>query len=139
MSKYEKMWEPIYRNFEERYPYLAEKVVGWYPSGQNEITFTLEDGSKMRFDWMYQRIGGLYSPHFDEANPDENDWRIDFSSKLFNKMRKMGISRERLSELTSISQPALSKYLNGKATPSGYNLRKISKALKCSITELTDF
>ena len=46
------------------------------------------------------------------------------------------MNRDLLSYKTGISTVTLSKYMNGKTTPSTYNIQKIAQALRCSVTEL---
>jgi hypothetical protein len=67
---------------------------------------------------------------------DEQSWRDIFSHKLSEKMRIRGMNREILSYETGISVVSIGKYLNGKSTPSTYNMELIATALSCTIREL---
>lgn len=150
MNKYLEIWEPVLRNFEENYEAMClsnkrdvtATVVDWYPSGYSEITITMSDGMM----YVYNLIGSSITPirnkrgiegHCDEISRDEGAWRKNFSKRLVIKMKKRGVNQERLSNLTGISTVTLSKYMNGLASPSGYNLERLSRALGCSINELT--
>lgn len=150
MNKYLQIWEPVLRNFEENYEAMClsnkrgvtETIVDWYPSGYSELTITMSDGMM----YVYNLIGssitpirnkdGVEDPH-DEISRDEGAWRKNFSKRLVIKMKKKGISQDRLSSLSGISTVTLSKYMNGLASPSGYNLERLSRALGCSVSELT--
>ena len=63
----------------------------------------------------------------------EQQCREEFSIRLKRLMYRQGVTQKELSEETGISEMTISNYMNGKRTPSFYNVDKISKALKCSI------
>ena len=144
MDEYLRIWEPVLRNFKEHYEArcLAREqecyeIVDWYPSGHLEITVKLSNGDKLCYEFIGNRIWSLLS---DDRNNiiDEESWRHIFSTRLKNRMRLCGVTQDRLSMLTGISRVTLSKYMNGAASPSGYNLNRICQALECSMSELTD-
>lgn len=150
MDKYLKIWEPVLRNFEEHYEAMCienhraviEKVIDWYPSGYCEITVTMSDGMMYVFNLIGSCITPVQNQHgdddrYDEIARNEGAWRKNFSKRLLVKMRRKGISQEHLSELSGISTVTISKYVNGLASPSGYNLERLSRALQCSVSELT--
>lgn len=137
LEKINKIWEPIIEDFVSENVYMAEQLVDWYPSGQMEIIIRLKDGCKYRYDWLEKTITLISSPIDDELM-DEESWRSKFGHRLYLKMRKFGISQEDLADATSISVVTISRYINGKATPSTYNMEKIARALRCSISELTN-
>ena len=150
MNKYLQIWEPVLRSFEENYDIkgvsnkrgMRATIVDWYPSGYSELTITMSDGMM----YVYNLIGNSITPirnkdgvedSRDEISRDEGAWRKNFSKRLVIKMKKKGISQDRLSRLSGISTVTLSKYMNGLASPSGYNLERLSRALGCSVSELT--
>ena len=59
-------------------------------------------------------------------------------NNLYNKIRRMGMNQQKLSELTGISENTISNYCVGKGLPNVHNLKKICRALKCSVYELVD-
>lgn len=69
---------------------------------------------------------------------DEMTWRKEFAKVLHNKLKCTGITEEQLAAETRISRIIISKYLNQRATPSGYNLNLIAKCLNCPVSELVD-
>ena len=135
MKKDKNYWEPVFNEFVDRYPELAEDMVDWYPSAQLEITVKLKDGNKYAYDWLSKNAFLIHDPEGEEELVEE-EWRKIFSKNLIHKLRNIGMSQDMLSYVTGISQVTISKYINGKATPSTYNVRKIAHALKCSINEL---
>lgn len=134
MKKDNNYWEPVYNMFFEDYPQLADKMIDWYPSGQLEITVKVEGGKKYVYDMMTRMAYSIRDEIEEELS--EEEWRKNFSRNFNHKLRNISMTQDRLSELTGISQITISKYSNGKATPSSYNLRKIVKVLNCSIHEL---
>lgn len=136
MNKDKNYWEPVFNEFVDRYPDLAENIVDWYPSAQLEITVKLKDGRKYAYDWIVKHVWVIHDPGDDTEELSEMEWRLIFSNNLLRKMRNIGMTQEELSRITEISQVTLSKYINCKTTPGTYNVGKIAKALKCSIGEL---
>ena len=128
--------ESIYDEFKIHYFRLADKVIDWYPSGKNEIVVVLDDGAKLRFDWITktcQAINKLERSYLE----DEDVWKNNFSKRLNLKMRNSCITQERLAHETGISFVTINKYATGKSIPSVLNLERIAEALECSMYELT--
>ena len=67
---------------------------------------------------------------------NEDEWRRKFSFKLYRTMMAKLKSQEDLAYESGLSQSVISKYINGKSTPSVYKLQKISDALGCSVSDL---
>ena len=139
MVEMNKIWEPIFKDIEWYWPQLYTDIIDWYPSAQMEITFKISNGDKYVFDWISKKLIRVYSASGEDAELEEHEWREKFARVLDDKMRRLGVSRDVLSSRTGISRVTISKYLNGKATPSCYNLHKIAAALKCGVNELSRF
>ena len=137
-KKMNEMWDSVLAEFEQEFSTIAVDVVDWYPSGQMEITVKTENGDKYVYNWLYKSIRIVHSVDHD-LEMEEEDWRKSFVHMLTHKMYRLGLSQDILSERTGISRVTISKYVNGKATPSSYNIRKLARALKCSTSELMDF
>lgn len=69
---------------------------------------------------------------------DEMTWRKEFTKLLHNKLKCTGITEEQLAAETGISRITINKYLDQRATPSGYHLNLIAEYLKCSVSELAE-
>ena len=69
---------------------------------------------------------------------DEMTWRKEFTKLLHSKLKCTGITEEQLAAETGISRITINKYLDQRATPSGYHLNLIAKYLKCSVSELAE-
>lgn len=135
------LWEPILENFlsNERYAYLAERMRGWSPYDETRIIIKIDDGYNYIYDASDESLN-LYIKRL-EADEllEEAEWRNRFGMRLRSKMKKSRIGQDELSEMTGISRVTLSKYMNGKVTPSAYNLKKLARCLNCYVRELTDF
>lgn len=135
MKKAKDYWTPIFEMFTNEHWSIADRVVDWYPCGQYKLAIKLDDDVQYEYDWTTKALIKL-SDTEDEMARTEEDWRNIFSRRLIRKLYTSGISQLRLSELTDISPVMINRYIKGLATPSGYNLQKIARALSCSIDEL---
>lgn len=128
-------WNNVIEDFERNNPSLADEVIDWYPIGQMEIAVKLRNGKMLTYNLIDNNTSLYYEPEaVDVIN--EDIWRNEFSLRLRKKMQYTGINQDRLSLKTGISTVTINKYVNGKAIPSGYNLDRIARALKCSVSEL---
>ena len=139
MNDFMNLWAPLFYEFEDTYPELASQVVEWCPLNETEIIVKLYDGTVYAYDSADRR----YSPYFESRviveDVDERRWRESFSIRLRNRMKRNRVTSDELSYMTGISRITISKYMNGRATPSGYNLERIANALGCYIRDLTVF
>lgn len=137
--KMHKMWDSVFDELKIRFPNIYERAVHWYPVGRNHIVIKTTDMLEYIYDWENKQVytKKVYLP--DEDDIDECIWREQFGKKLRNMMHFKGIPLYELSKRTRISEVSLSKYINGKATPSGSNIDRIARALSCTSLELTNF
>ena len=135
MSRFIEMWEPILQSFEQKYPHIADIMTDWYPGGRNEIVVQTSKSERFSYNYVGDKIVKLDDR---EELRDETEWREKFAERLCYKMMLAGIEQWKLSQLTGISEVSLSKYMNGRTTPSGYNIERIARALNCSASELTN-
>lgn len=120
------------KNLETYFPFIAEQAVGYFENGSFELLIELNNGSVVSYDEIEHSI--RYLPQ-DSNNLTEAECKNEFGIRLNRIMRRKGITQFELSEMTGITQPAISNYMTGKTTPSFYNVDKIAKALDCSIEE----
>lgn len=98
-----------------------------------ELLIIKTDGTRYIFNDVMSSIRRL------PADPDNmTDEQVAF--EFMQRFRSMRILRayniSDLHELTGISMSTLSRYDNGETTPTVINLRKLSKAFKCSPSDL---
>lgn len=122
-----------YRNFTIFYSYLVDRVVSWKEIDIYLLLIELDNGEVCIYDDLYQTLKNV--PKDPDAMTEE-ECRSEFGRRLSRLMGFKHITQAELSVMTGISHIQINKYINGKATPSFYNVDKIAKALKCSADEL---
>lgn len=138
-NEFERRFGALIRDFEDHYPSLVEQMVDWYPSGRMEITILIDDGRRLTYNGSMHTLRVIHDPHDDSEYIDDEKWRKEFSAQFRRKLSTTNLTQEDISELTGISKVMLSKYRQGKATPSGTNLCKLARALECTVSELAEF
>ena len=126
-------YDIVFDDFVKEYPRFEPLITRWYASARNEIIVVLTDGSKQRFNWIDR---SLFQVVESDGFIDEEQWRKEFSHRLYIKMCQQGYSQDEFAEDTGISLVTINKYLKGKATPSGYNMDKMAYVLNCDSSEL---
>lgn len=66
-------------------------------------------------------------------------WKKKFAKRLERRMVQLGLTQNRLSKLSGISQASISRYLKGKQVPSGVMVCKLCKTLSMTQSELIGF
>lgn len=120
----------LWRSVEVMWPFVAEHAVDIQKTGRLELTIDLDNGDR----YVYEGLGNKMSRVRNKdqlGEMTECEWRNEFASRLNRKMEQAFIDQTELSERTGISKVTLSSYMNGRSTPSVYNLRKIANALNC--------
>lgn len=130
-----RIYDDIYEAFLDYHPDLQRKVIDWYPVGKYEILVKLSDGSQVIFDEALRCSRITKLDHW----MSETEWAKEFSARLQNKFVESGLTLDELSIKSNISRRTLSRYLYGLTYPSHYNVLRLSKALGCSIHELSYF
>lgn len=128
-------WEPVCRDFRERYPEYVDNIVDWYPSGQMEIVIKMNDGKKYIYDCYDQKKYGTLI-QIEDQDYSEEDWRDIFSKNLIRKLYRCGMTQDMLAFEIGVTPVMINRYVKGRSTPSAYTLKRIADTLKCSITEL---
>ena len=124
--------------FRQRYQHLVDMMDYYEYYNDSEILVVLKDGTKIIYNIILGQVRKINESYERNINMTESALRDTFASRLCGMMRKRCISRMRLSEMTDISEVTISKYMNGKATPSIYNARKIALALEWNVYEMMD-
>lgn len=126
------MNEYLHRNAHMQWPHAYEAAIDMYENGPFELIMIFKDGSKRSYYDMDKTLRKLPSGD----NLTEDEYRYEFGIRLYQAITRRCVSQLELSDMTGISTVTISKYVNGRATPSLYNADKIAKALKVSINEL---
>ena len=118
--------------FDLHFPLIAQKTISCKDVGFNTFVMSLNDGRKFLFNIIECSIRRLPKNSNDIS---EDECRHEYGRRLRHIMWCRGMSEQELSEITGIHSVALSRYINGKVSPSFYNADKIAKALRCSIDD----
>ena len=124
----------VYDEFVLMFPRIAEHVEFWEHSDDMEIRLILDDGMEMRYDSLDKTIRRVI--YHDEDDIDEIIWRREFARNLNRQMMHNHMSQETLSELTGISRRMINNYATGKASPTAFSVRRLSRALECKPNDL---
>ena len=122
--------EELFDMFVEQHPNMVKRVVNWYKTDDYEIRLDLVEGNYVYFDYIYN---GLRRPFKVNGKSYEEAWRKMFAFKLERRMFIMGYTQYQLAEKSGLSYVTISKYLNGRANPSGSTLAKLAKVLECTL------
>ena len=120
----------IYRNLQMYFPFLVRDYAYVYQRGNNELIIRLKNGDFVSYDDVTKSIRNLPP---DDRDMTEDECRREFGRRLYKIMANKGITQDELSARTGIHRTIISKYINGRHTPSFFAVDKIAKALGCSI------
>ena len=123
-------------------PIVEKEATQIFKTNDDRLIAELKDGSAIEYDLVLgtsrsaMNLDILMRP---KIATNEEDFKRYFSRKLYRMMRHKSYIQNDISEMTGISTSSLTKYTNGIAIPSAYNLWLISNALGCSVDELLTF
>lgn len=129
----------IFEEFCKMWPISAKRAVKWYPGDSFEIIVELDDGSVMLYDQIMKACWNANSLEELKAKrtpKNEVEWKKEFAIRLYRKMKIKGFTQDDLAWDADISQASVTKYVNGIAVPSTYNLVKIARALHLSMEDI---
>jgi DNA-binding Xre family transcriptional regulator len=126
------MQDRIKENMKTYFPLITEHTVEFIPDDRTSMVMRLDTGESFLYDDYDKTIRRLPS---DSGSMTELEFRREFCFRVRKIMMVKGITQSELSDITGITQPALSNYLSCKTTPGFYAVDKIAKALKCSVDD----
>ena len=127
------MDEHLYEDFKLYFPGFEKRCISWRRTDVFELEIDDKDGSIYIYNGMDHSIG----PKFDTST--DIGWKKEFARRLRKKIAMRGITQTNISELTGISQPRLSLYIQGKSLPSAQKVSSLAKTLNCSVNDLIGF
>lgn len=97
-----------------------------------DLLIIFKDGRRIVYDKFtnYHRTDRPYTGEL----TDEQE-KNEFKHNLLSIMSRKHVTQEELSELVGTSQTMISHYVSGRYMPSALMLRKMAKALKCSMDD----
>lgn len=100
-----------------------------------ELLATMKDGTLYVFDtsgrFTVRRLNK------DPINMTDEEMIIDFCARFDSLLRHSGCTLTTLAEETGISHQTLSRYARGLTEPRMSDLRKMARALKCTLNDFT--
>lgn len=126
------MEEYILKNFELYFPGDFSKMVN-YKIVDELLYAELSDGTIVRYDDFRNSIKLVKRVDMDLT---EHQSRIELSRRIYNRMRKLGITQYELAAMTGLTEVSISRYMNCKSSPTYFTLSKIAKALNCGLDDL---
>ena len=131
-------YSDIISEFKRTNPGMADNIADHYPSGWFEAVIKLVSGAAFRYDYFTKTLTPIRYRSAGEPVSSEIDWRRHFAARLRRRMIIRGITQAELAELSGIPYSSINKYMNGRATPSGYNIDRLCYALQCPASELVN-
>ena len=122
--------EYVFTNFNHYFPAIAKKLESYWYVGEYTINIRLNDGSHICYDDVSKTIRSL--PH-DDMEMSEEECRREFGEGLRIVLREKNMTVLELANITGIPEATLSRYINGRMTPTFSKVDKIAKALNCSM------
>lgn len=122
-----------YRKLAYRFPHIIERAVEVNKYNVWETKIVTDTGEVYLFDEGIEKIRKLPG---DPESLNEDEFMCEFGIRLKNEMRRNRMNQAQLSEKTGISQPRISQYATGQATPSIYTVSRLAKALRCRVDDL---
>lgn len=124
---------------------LIDKMFAYYPFIEKhqvhididkydrfKVIVQLDDGMYIEYNGRNNVCRKLPSKRLEMT---KKETMSEFGIRLYDILWRKGLTQSDLAEMTGIAQPALSKYITGKAMPSFHTVDKIAKALNCSVDE----
>lgn len=122
----------LYREYSMYFPEYADNTLRSHQVNRWDLIVSLIDGRRFLYNGLEHSIGEI--PATEDIS--EEQFRREFSRRLSRMLYERTMTQYDLSKLTGISAVSISKYISRKATPSFYNVRRIARALDCSVEEL---
>lgn len=69
----------------------------------------------------------------------EREWRAEFSKRLRCRLNELNMTQTDLARVTGLTEVSIHRYIYCERTPKSYDMLKIAKAVKCTVSELIEF
>jgi DNA-binding Xre family transcriptional regulator len=125
--------DKIFERFKNDYTIISAKVVSYHMDDRYTLAMKLDDGDIYLWDEHERTLRRIPSNY--ETMTDEQ-YKIEIGRRLNKMLFRKSISQEKLSEMTGIAQPQISRYVSGKTMPNFRALDRIARALHVSLDEL---
>lgn len=111
--------------------YLEENVMEYYNINRWELFVRLKNGDRFIYDSFYNVV--KFDSYSDELT-DEQEAK-ELTNNLKKMMDRKFMSQTQLAKEIGVDRVTINRYINGKRIPDAVVLRKIAKALDCSVVD----
>lgn len=98
-----------------------------------DLLIIFKDGRQILYDTFNNFQKNKFYNSINEITEEQE--KREFAYRLRSIMNRKGITQEQLAEIIETSQVMISRYTTGQTIPSVIVLRKIAKALNCSMDD----
>ena len=121
-------------NCEAFYPFLLDDAIMTADIGHDELLIETRDGDRYIYDDLDKTFRKVSK---DSNDVTEEEFRREFGYRLRTIMFRRGLTQDELSERSGVSRASISSYMRGKSSPTFYTLRKLARAMGCSIEDFS--
>lgn len=125
----------LIKRFKNDYTYMADDIVDAEVRDKWTVDLTMKDGRKLQYDCM----DGSAQVIKNSSDMNDTEWKKALGRRIRRYLWLRGMTQKELADEMKISQGIISSYINGNNLPSARNLKKISDALNCTVSDLVDF
>lgn len=118
-------------NAEKMRCYIEENMIDCYAINEWDLFIELQNGDKFIFDSYHNTVN--FDLYKDELTEEEE--RKEFTKNLKKLLARSRMTQEELAIKTRVSRLSINNYINGKQLPDCMTLRRMARALNCSIDD----
>lgn len=127
--------QTLYSDFLEYTGVDPDEIDNLEQLSATELLATMKDGTRYVFDRADRPT--VRRLNDDLVNMTDEEMGIDFCARFDSLLRHSGHTLTTLAEATGISNQTLSRYARGLTEPRMSDLRKMARALKCTLNDFT--
>lgn len=126
----------LYKYVINNNPRIHKEDIDTYEAlNEHDLLIVYKNGVKEIFDTFAntcRRVTNIEGPKNDQQ------LRLDFKRLLQTLMNRAWVNQDELANRIGSSQQMVSRYLTGESIPSAITLKKIARALNCSVDDFYD-
>ena len=132
--------ERVVTEYKMWYPTFYERTVDITITGYHSLIAVLDDGTKLEFSTLDNALKDVTRFYDSDSvlEMSEEEWRKEYGHRLKTLLYDRSIRHDALADKLGLSRVMISKYINGKATPSTYITNRIARILDCEPGDLTN-
>ena len=130
-------YSEIFNDFKLHHPYMVNDVDSFRPRGEMGIRITMQNGTRYDYDIVTRGVRMVKTFVANDIRDITDEYcRSALAYNLSERMAIKGYSQHTLAEDTGLSKGSIYNYLNQKATATSTALRRMARALDCTVDEL---